>query len=107
MTKKFLMHGFIKRNISSTNQLLRANYANFNLIDQIKHLGGVVTPTHADDDAYAVGPGSWAGLRASAAVRVDPCHAAIQWEGTQGVPGIIAALAPCFGSNHQRQEHPP
>ena len=37
----------------------------------------VVTPTHADADAYAVVPGSRAGLRAGAAVRVDPCHAAI------------------------------
>ena len=41
----------------------------------------VVMPTHADADAdadaYAVVPGSRAGLRAGAAVRVDPCHAAI------------------------------
>jgi hypothetical protein len=67
--KKFLMQGFTKRNISGANQHLRVKLCKLqsNRLDQ--HLGGVVTPTHADDDAYAVGPGSWAGLRASAAVR--------------------------------------
>ena len=33
--KKLLMQGFTKRNISGANQLLRANYANFNLVDHI------------------------------------------------------------------------